>query len=107
MHVPSKLIVAPLAGSPAHPRSPRHFTAAVNINGALTTCSMAQEFWKSHPVQRGEGKRRLIILSSMGGISNIPSGVSANRLWRSAFGVRRGTGGPSMGGDGVADLAMA
>lgn len=68
---------------PAYPCPPRDLTLAVNLKGAVSTCEIAQEYWKLHPAAPGEGtKRRLIVLSSMGGQTAIPAGVSGFTLYR-------------------------
>ena len=71
------LTTAAADGQPAQVRAPRNITLAVNLNGVLNTCVVARECWKKQP---SVTDRRLVVLSSMGGITGIPGAVS-HRLW--------------------------
>ncbi|KAK1927441.1 hypothetical protein DB88DRAFT_32031 [Papiliotrema laurentii] len=69
--------IAATASQAAQPGPPRYITTDVNLNGALLTCALAQAYWKEHPASPGEGrKRRLAVLSSMGGMTAIPGGTT-------------------------------
>ncbi|ORY29531.1 hypothetical protein BCR39DRAFT_531991 [Naematelia encephala] len=67
-----ELEVAATKTQPAHPREPRDKTIAVNLDGALRTAEMAREYWAASPLKQGQKKRRLVIMSSMGGQTAIP-----------------------------------
>ena len=79
LHKGSPLTSDATEDKPAYPREPRYLTTNVDLNGAILTCALAQEYWRSHPSSKGEGRsRRLVVLSSMGGMSAIPGAVSQN-----------------------------
>jgi len=72
------LTTAAADGRPAQVRAPRNITLAVNLNGVLNTCVVARECWKKQP---SVTDRRLVVLSSMGGITGIPAAVSYRLRW--------------------------
>ncbi|KAK4685689.1 hypothetical protein P7C73_g4454, partial [Tremellales sp. Uapishka_1] len=62
--------VAATPTMPAHPRPSRDRTLAVNLQGLLSTCEIAREYWTTYPA----AGRKLVLTASIGGISGIALG---------------------------------